>query len=280
MYELVYPLVGEVCRRLGWDYHYEYCQPAGPNRSLKVDVAILYGDQPIWYVEAKKWEKRPIPEMVTGYLHDRVRGVVTNGNYWIFVAQEEQPTVIGPLYDADSKLQASKVEALLEQFSAPLSGVRLRKEAEVAETDRIAGPGPKVLRRSRGRGFRKFAEKTTYLDLPPAVEHARTFAAPGSVTHSFLSALHRDGANISSGRIEVSKNRLVWWDQNSERLLRINLKSMQLEVLIASRIVDWIGSSRISARLKVHDKNHRMVQCYAPTVSDSDSLAGVFEYPA
>ena len=85
VYTLVCPLMVEVSKRFGWDYHFEYSQPVGPNRSRKVDVALLRGEQPVWYVEAKKWEKYPAPGMVTSYLHDNVAGVVTNGNYWVFV---------------------------------------------------------------------------------------------------------------------------------------------------------------------------------------------------
>lgn len=280
MYRIICPLVDISCERSGLEPYFEYAQSRRPNSMTKVDIALLSQDRSIWYIEAKKYARAIHPDMVITYLHDDVMGAVSNGNYWVFVIRGRTCTV-GPILDASGAPLAALVKQVVE-----LLACRSPEEAlNVGEfTDSPVGlvsnlEASSVQRRSGGKGTRAFAVKTEYTSLTAALDQALSSCPPGSTTEYYLQRLQEASLEVTGGNLEVSDNRLIWRRGPTDRLARINLKSSQLEILIATEVSEWIGAANIAARLKIHDKNPKMLQAFAPDPASADSLLPVFQYP-
>jgi hypothetical protein len=280
MYRLVCPLVDISCERSGLEPYFEYAQPNGPNSSIKVDIALLSQDCPIWYIEAKKYARAIHPEMVLAYLHDDVMGAVSNGNYWVFVIRG-RTCKVGPILDASGAPLPALVEQVVELLAC-------RSPEEALNVGEFTGSpvglvrnleASSVQRRSGGKGTRVYAVKTTYTSLTAALNQALSSCLPGSTTEYYLRRLRAASLEVSGGILEVSDNRLIWQRRPQDRLARINLKSRQLEILIAAEVTEWIGAANIAARLKIHNKNPNMRQAFAPDPASADSLLPVFRYP-
>jgi len=281
LYRIICPIVDTSCHFSGLEPYFEYPQPTGPNSVIKVDIALLTEQKkPIWYIEAKKFARPIHRAMIEGYLRDDLMGVVSNGNNWIFVIMGKAFTV-GPILDNSNKPIDAEIDRIIRLLSCKsikqLLGLGDFKEETPLLVKNVNAST--VHRQSAGKGKRLYAEKTTYTELAPALQQACKASIPDSMTALYLHKLMDSGLQISGGFLEVSEKRLIWWRAKSDRLVRIDLTSKQLSVLIAREIIDWIGIAKISARLKIHDKNTNMMQSFANTPLKVESLLPVFQYP-
>ena len=277
IYRMICPIVDSATAASGLVSYFEFSQPNGPNKRLSADIALLNNNKPVWLIEAKKFGKKLDPGLIAPYLTDGVMGVVTNGNYWIFVICQKI-YVAGPVLsehgEAIFDIQ-TVIISLLSQTNED-AAASLACKTLSAWSGHIISKRPTVWTLNKGLGSREFAKKVIYNRLSDAVLEVLPLVVEGSPTELLLEELQQSGAEIPGGRIEVSKNRLVWWLQSGARAIRLNLKSRQIDMLASNRLIEAVGKTLIRASIKMHDKNYEMSVLRATEVDEVRSLVALF----
>lgn len=278
MYRLICPVVDLALARNGLEAFFEFSQPNGPNKRLSADIALIRGEQPVWLIEAKRFTQSLHPDLVAPYLKPGMMGAVTNGNHWVFIVRG-QTIVLGPMIKSNGSRDLN-VEAEVVSILTLLSEDDVLKHtgpwaASWAPFERTSGPP--IWRLNEGAGSREFAEKVTFEHLSDAVKAALPHVRPNSPTAQLLEELNESGADISSGSIEVSSKRLIWWLPDRRRGARLNLESSQVEMLVLNSILSKVGRDQIQASVKLHDKNHAMSTCKANSLAEVRSLVAIFQ---
>lgn len=280
MYRILCPIIDASCIDSGFEPFFEYSLPSQPNSTLKVDIALLSGEKPVWYIEAKKFTRSLSPKMVEQYLHGDVMGAVTNGNYWIFLVQGRM-AVIGPVLDSNAFPVEEEVKRIEAMFTCTSPAEALATGLFTdTRLNLLLNPAASMVRRPKAdRGTRQIPLHTVYADMPSALDQALGKSPPGSITFHFLEMLREKNPEVPCGQIEVNDNRIVWTRGRFDRLCRIKLKSWQLNMVVAKEIIEWIGEVNISARLKTHDQNINMIEVFAGNTVSAETLLPVFAYP-
>lgn len=278
MYRLICPVVDKACDVSRLEPFFEYSQPNGPNRRLSADIALMKNDQPIWLIEAKRFNQRLHPDLITPYLKECVMGIVTNGNHWIFCVQGKTFTA-GPLLNMSGQIDESILECLVALISTDSEDAALAQAYPWSSAWQpfARSVGPNIWRSTAGTGARLFVEKHKFSTLMEAVSAAQAHVQQDTIVRLFLDELIVAGQEITTGMIEVSTKRLIWWLPDRRRAARVNLEGKQLEILILNELLDSLGRNRVIASVKIHDKNHKMSICKASTLAEVRSLVPIFE---
>jgi hypothetical protein len=278
MYELVCPLVDLANQKSGLISYYELSVWPETHRRLSADVALVDDeDRRVWLIEAKKVKSRLKADFIKSYLSPGVMGAVTNGNRWIFQADGKSYD-IGPLILPNGTMGKDAQDFIVSVLSCRTEETALRTLSALPENIIWRGTAklPTVWHIDKGKGLKKFAEKSTFSSLreaiPAAMEHAK-----GS-TKLFLQKLLEQKIEIPTGYLDVSNLRMVWRIHKGKRAARINLESAQLEILVLTEILNSLGLATILASRKLHDKNTEFTVCKASQLNEILSLIPVFSF--
>ncbi|GGD10615.1 hypothetical protein [Aureimonas glaciei] len=277
MYRLICPAVDAACAANGLEAYFEYSRPNGPNRRLSADIALLRDGQPIWLIEAKKYGRRIEPGMVDSYLIPGVMGVVSNGNHWIFKIGGRYLD-FGPLLRADGTLDREPYDAIVSLLSATDEATAIAMSDAWSDTwtkpAKMSGPVPWV--ESGGKGERRYHQKTSFSSLVEAAASARSYVKDGTMAAAFLDEIISENQEISAGHVELNQARMIWWLTPKVRRIRLNLTGQHMEMLVHNTVLEAFGRGKVSASIKLHDKNTAMSIVKASIPEEVEGLSALF----
>ena len=262
MYRLIIPIVDLANSRLDLTPHFEFGQTSAHGTSQSVDIALLDGDTPIAMIEAKRAGRRIGSDQISKYLPAGVRGIVTDGFYWILCLNHLSRPL--SLWDAESKTM--NVHAVREIVSF-IRGTTQPDENWSNSTqyvDAVVRPDKPSKERTAVRRS-NMAQPAVSLghceellsELVKATDSERVFL------RSLFISMRQSLGEIPIGcEVQFRSSRVVFFKKAtstpSKRVGRIDLGKTHPDILVSAEIVDNTPELDGISSSSPHDKGPHM----------------------
>lgn len=219
MYRLIAPMVDFANSTLGLEAYFEFNQTSAHGTSQSVDIALLDGQGPRVMVEAKRVDRRIAAEQISKYLHQDVRGLVTNGIHWVICLNERSRAI--------SMYEPVGAKIVTESFNEVVAFIRGEQVAKTGWTTGQKYIDPTVTPEKLQKRIR--AHRTSNLvnivtDTCSLRQEIAGLSRASAPDKDFLAALlgqfERQGGIPPHLRCEVHASRVVFFDNRSQCVFR------------------------------------------------------------
>lgn len=281
MYRLIVPIVDFANTSMNLEPYFEFNQTSSHGTNQSVDIALLEENKkPQVMVEAKRADKSIAPEQIDKYLHEGVRGAVTNGSDWILcingrhtvetiwnaeVGEVNLGSLISVIDFLQGKVDDSENWSNFSQAYV-VPGVKLNKEPKTNKAKRHSN---EVTKTKSIKEFRAALAALKELDAPKEAEIEFLVALIDSIARTH-------GEIPSHCRFEFRSSRVSFFDQSatesSKRVGRIELGKREPDILVLTRLAALSGALNSIAPPRPHDKGGHMRRYRLPNIDTANSF--------
>ena len=272
MYRLIIPIVDLANSQLNLTPYFEFNQTSAHGTSQSVDIALLDGPTPKTMIEAKRADRRIGPDQIGKYLSRDVRGIVTNGFFWILCLNDLSRNL--SLWDAKSRTMNVDAVSEIVGFIRGRTHPDDNWSNTTKYVDAVVKPDKPVKERT---AIRRSNEAQSALSLSRCEENLSELSRATDNERVFLRSLflsmrHSLGDIPLDCEVQFRSSRVVFFrnetPSNSKRVGRIELGKTHPDILVSTEIVGNAPDLERISSSTPHDKGPHMRRFRLATKQD------------
>ncbi len=261
MYRLIVPVVDFANATLGMSDYFEFNQTSEHGSSQSVDIVLLENDKPSVMIEAKRVGRPISAEQIEKYLKPGVRGLVTNGIYWVLcldgrnkliaICREDSWTVIPEALDeVVSFIRGERFTHTEWSIEVEYANPMFRPKQIAKETSARRVSNPTTICRDTDSFTQELENLTDASDLDKVL------------LLSLVEQFDYHGGIPIHLRCEARASRVSFFDEripnSSKRVARVELGKRQPDALVLTKLVNQSNTLQSLSSAVPHDKGPRM----------------------